>query len=155
VQLGWILRIKVLLALGRTSEVRDAFADMEQTLDKDKKPNWGFLPEVGLPAYAWFEIVAAATTGDYAAADKVLANLLVAAKREQKQRLNNLGVSAGVALMRNAADQFGIQTPLNDVIQSLLTPPEMLPGGRLGALLERPAVRPDARSGDAKPDTRG
>src|SRR5260370_19215277 len=86
IPMGYVLRIKVLLALGRTAEVRDAFAELEETLDKDKKPNWGFLPEVGLPTYAWFEVVVAAATGDYAAADKVLGLIEQHAKSYRDRR---------------------------------------------------------------------
>jgi cell division septum initiation protein DivIVA len=68
--LGYLLRIRLLLSLGRVADVREA-----AFTEDNKKMNWGTAPEVGLPAYAWFELLAAAAIGEYAEADKVLAGL--------------------------------------------------------------------------------
>jgi hypothetical protein len=117
-----LLRVKLLLSLGRVAEVREKLAE-----DKDNS-NYGNLPDLGMPTYAWFKLLAAAAIGEYDEADKVLAGVVEDAKKEQKQAQASLSGGAGVYLLLNAAKQFGAEPPLHDVIQTFFTRPELFAG---------------------------
>jgi tetratricopeptide (TPR) repeat protein len=127
---GYMLRIKLLLSLGRAEEVR-----REALTEENKKLKWGTMPDLGLPTYEWFELLAAAAVGDYDEADRVLGRLAEADNPEQLKAQAGLAGGAGLYVLLHAADKFGANPPLFDVIQILVASPDLVAGKPLGQSL--------------------
>jgi tetratricopeptide (TPR) repeat protein len=69
---GATLEINLLLSLGRVEEVREAFSGIKP----ENQGVFGTNPALGVPAFQWAQVQMAAADGDYAAADKHLAEIL-------------------------------------------------------------------------------
>ncbi len=97
---GFILRIKLLLSLGRVDEVREALTDYRQKLaGENKRPDWGLQPGLNLPTFEWFELLAAAAAGDYPAADGLLEGLASQVHRSNEKSFPALAARFGAQLI--------------------------------------------------------
>jgi hypothetical protein len=118
---GAILRMKLLLCLGRLDPVKEVLAE-------ENPSGLGELYDLGIPAYEWFKVQVSVATGDYAEADRVLEALLKKVHERQKPNLTNLAGAAGTAYLQTVADRMGLMPPLNDTVLPLATAPGILQG---------------------------
>jgi hypothetical protein len=118
---GAILRMSLLLFLGRLDPVKEVLAE--------ENPNGlGELRDLGMPASEWFKIQVAVASGDYAEADRILQSVLKRVNEQQKPYLKDLAGGSGNALLQMVADRLGLLPPLHDTISPLATAPGILQG---------------------------
>src|SRR5262249_35838373 len=79
---GKTLAVSLLLGTGRTDEGRHARTPEPRSNTPIDRREFGPHP-LGLPAYEWFQVQLAAATGDYAGADRHLADCLDQMKTSQ------------------------------------------------------------------------
>ncbi len=128
---GAILRMRLLLCLGRLDPVKEVLAE-------ENPGGLGEMHDLGIPASDWFKIQVAVATGDYVEADQILEAVLKKVQERQKPYLKNLAEASGNALLQTVADKLGLMPPLNDTILPLATAPGILQGeGPVRALSAR------------------
>jgi hypothetical protein len=71
---GATMAVDLLLGLGRLDEARAALTPEDTSEGSLSKSVFGTHPQLGLPAYEWFQTQLAAACGDYEAADEALAD---------------------------------------------------------------------------------
>ncbi len=136
--MGYILRIKLLLSLGRVTEVREALALIRDELaNKNKRPDWGVQSDLALANYDWFRVLTAAATADYDTADDVLAGVLRTARANRQLLMPQMLSVAGQQLLMIAADRMQIQPLLHEWILGFLVRPAQREGTAGWSLNER------------------
>jgi hypothetical protein len=127
---GAAMQLELLLLTGQAGEAKKRMKDIADTEDGARRA-LGPMPGAGMPAYDWFRLLAAAATGDYDAADDILAGAtarLEAEDKEESQRLRGflavaLAAEVGAAADPTAFASVGLTRQAREDMQALLTTP--------------------------------
>jgi len=97
---GAQLQIDLRLLLGQLPEVREVLEDRDPSGEPVWKKLLGKHPDLGLPAYGWYQICLGAASGDYGSADAALEEMIPQSERDpaKMRALQHLRTQIGIRI---------------------------------------------------------